>query len=42
VPVHLDDFGKYLDDSICRATLPVEGPLSLRLLPYRVTDAGEG
>ena len=42
VPVHLDDFGKYFDDSICRGTLPVEGPLSLQVLPYRRTDAGGG
>eukprot|EP00435_Cladocopium_sp_Y103_P005273 s1168_g1.t1 len=41
VVVDLDDFGKYLDDSICCETLTVDGPLSLQVLPYRVTDAGD-
>eukprot|EP00438_Fugacium_kawagutii_P020372 Skav210757 [mRNA] locus=scaffold1132:40703:41927:- [translate_table: standard] len=33
--VHVDDFGAFLDDLISREDLSAEGPMTLRLIPYR-------
>lgn len=38
--VHVDDFGVFLDDLISRESLSAEGPMTLRLIPYRREQGG--